>query len=274
LPKFSHVVYIDEAGDEGFGKLKTGSAGGQSHWLLLGAAITRNAADKQLPAWRDQMLQRFPEKKQRDLHFRYLNHAQKVVVCQEIAKRPIAGCVTFSNKATIPDTRRAELFKRPGQLYNYLVRWLLERVTVYCAQDARDLQIECRVKVVFSRRGGTDYDAMSEYMRLMRDGKERFPPTRSIDWQAFSPDDIAVEAHGKWAGLQIADAITSAFFHAVEPNGYGNLEPRYADCLRDTMIRDAGASVLGFGVAPVPSLDKCKPTAEQRAFFSSFTSKK
>jgi hypothetical protein len=269
LSQYSHVVYIDEAGDEGFGKLRTDKSGGQSRWLLLGAAIVRNADDLFLPAWRDQILERFPEKKQRDLHFRNLNHAQKVVVCQEIAQRRIAGCVTLSNKTTIPGSKWAELFKRPGQLYNFLVRWLLERVTNFCATDAKDLKMKGRVKVVFSRRGGTDYQAMNEYMCLMRDGREKLPPAGSIDWAVFSPVDIVVEVHSKWAGLQIADAITSAFFNAVEPNGYGNLETRYANGLRNTMIKRSG-SALGFGVTPVPSLQKCQPNAEQKAFFLDF----
>jgi len=34
-----YVAYIDEAGDEGFGKLAAGPVGGQSRWLVLGACI-------------------------------------------------------------------------------------------------------------------------------------------------------------------------------------------------------------------------------------------
>ena len=65
-----------------------------------------------------------------------LKHEQRVVICQEIAQRPIHTCVTFSDKATIPGSQWARYFKRPGHLYNYLVRWLLERTTSYCLQDS------------------------------------------------------------------------------------------------------------------------------------------
>ena len=40
----------------------------------------------------------------------------------------------------------------------------------------------------------------------------------------FDPSNIVVENHSKRAGLQIADAVTSAYFLAVEPNYYGTTQ--------------------------------------------------
>lgn len=271
--RYAHVAYIDEAGDEGFGKLRQEKRGGQSQWLILGAVVVRGTDDLLLPSWRDEIFARFPNTKQRDLHFRNLRHEQKVVVAQELASRPIRTCLTFSNKETIPGSRWAETFKRPGYLYNYLTRWLLERVTTFCRYDANKQGLKGRLKVIFSRRGGTNYQAMHDYMVLMRDGREKFPPVRSIDWSVFSPDDIIVENHSKWAGLQLADAVTSAFFSAVEPNMYGNFETRYADILRPTVICREGKT-LNAGITPVPSLEACRASDAQLAFFRSFAQKK
>ena len=222
---YTHVVYVDEAGDEGIGKLKLDVNGGQSQWLLLGAVIVRSDLDRGLPKQRDAILARFPHKKARDLHFRNLKHEQKVVTCQEMAALPISSCVVFSNKSTISGSRWAEIFKRPGYLYNFLTRWLLERVTAHCASDRFNADA-VRLKVVFSRRGGTNYQAMRDYMELLRDGREHQRPVRSIVWHTLEPTEITVERHEKWAGLQLADAVTSAYFNAVEPNLYGNYESR------------------------------------------------
>lgn len=110
---------------------------------------------------------------------------------------------------------------------------------------------------------------MRDYLILMRDGREMMQPVRSIKWDVLNVDNIAVETHDKWAGLQIADCITSAFFAAVEPNAYGNFEPRYAEHLRPRLLlRDNRA--LNCGVTPVPSLYGCKPNDHQKAFFESF----
>lgn len=268
---FSHVVYVDEAGDEGFGKLQQPDRGGQSQWLLLGAMIVSGTNDLRLPGWRDDILRRFPKAKRRDLHFRNFKHEQKVVVCQEIARLPLHACIVFSNKKTIANNCQwTETFKRPGYLYNYLTRWLLERVTAFCASDAKSFKLpNCKVKVVFSRRGGTNYQSMADYLHLMKEGREINRPVRSIDWQVFNPTDIAVENHSKRAGLQFSDAFTSAFFAAVEPNCYGNCEPHYADILRRSVIRKRG-SALNVGVTPVPSLMSSHCNAHQTAFFKSF----
>lgn len=268
---YSHIAYVDESGDEGFGKIRNQAQGGQSQWLILGALVVRSTADGNLPAWRDAILGRFPEKQSRDLHFRKLSHDQRVVACQELAARDISVCLTLSNKATIPGSRWQEQFKRPGYLYNYLTRWLLERVTTFCAANAAANSIATpRLKVVFSRRANTNYQAMKEYMELMRDGRERIRPVRSINWAVFDPSDIIVENHSLWAGLQLADVATSAFFSAVEPNRFGNVEQRYAETLRSKAIRGPDGIALNVGVSPVPGIDACGAQGEPLTFLRSF----
>lgn len=261
------IAYIDEAGDEGFGKLRQADGnGGQSRWLLIGACLVQAEDDAKLPAWRDDILKRLPGGR-RDLHFRDLKHEQKVFVSQEIGKLPVGAAVTFSHKVTIPGKPWEGAFRNKGYLYNYLVRWLLERLTFDCQPDIMDPPN--RLKLVFSRRGGTDYATMRDYLILMRDGRELIRPVRSINWGVLDVNNIAVESHQKWAGLQIADCITSAFFSAVEPNAYGNFEPRYADLLRPRVLTRNGIA-LGCGVTPVPALHKCEPSDHHKEFFLSF----
>ena len=262
------TVYIDEAGDEGFGKLAAGPVGGQSRWLVLGACIVSRETDQKLPHWRDHIVSRFAKKKTRDLHFHTLTHEQKIVVCQEISKLRIGICVTLSHKITIPGTRWEHTFKQKGYLYNYLVRWLLERVSTACAHKDQG----GKVKIIFSRRRGTDYATMKEYLLLMKNGREMIPPVRSINWSVIDIEAIAVENHSKWAGLQFADCATSAFFRAVEPNIYGNFEPSYAKILKNNLIK-IGGNALNCVLAPVPSFLKCEANEEQIAFFESFMEK-
>jgi hypothetical protein len=262
-----YVAYIDEAGDEGFGKLAAGPLGGQSRWLVLGACIVSRENDLKLPLLRDGILSHFPKRKTRDLHFRDLNHAQKIVACQDIAAFRLGVCVTLSHKVTIPGTRFEPIFKKKQYLYNYMVRWLLERLTAVCARAARPSV--CTLKLVFSRRSGTNYQVMKDYLVLMRDGLEVIRPVRSINWDVLDVENIAVENHSKWAGLQIADCTTSAYFMALEPNVYGNSEPSYANILKSKLLKDPQGRVLNCGVTPVPSLMNCGANAVQLSFLRS-----
>jgi hypothetical protein len=260
-----YVAYIDEAGDDGFSKLATKESGGQSRWLVLGCCLATSEIDKTLPAGRDKILARFPRRQSRKLHFRDLKHDQKTVACQEIAGLSIEAALTLSHKITLPGSKWETTFAQKGYLYNYLLRWLLERVTSHCQTSSAG----CSLRLVFSRRSGTDYQQMIEYLELMRDGREVMRATRSINWSVLKIEDITVETHDRWAGLQIADCIVSGFFLAVEPNAYGNYEQSYANLLREKLICSNG-NPLNTGLTVVPSISAAKLDAKQKDFFLSF----
>ena len=257
-----YYVYIDEAGDEGFGKLRQSDNRGQSRWLMLGAIIVTKENDRALPQWRDEILRQFPHQRRRDLHFNKLNHDQRVASVSYLTRKKFGACVVCSDKSTILGLPKTKLnvYKKKGHLYNYLVRFLLERVTRACLEKSIGQKRQCKVYVTFSKRGGTDYGVMRDYLFLMRDGKEKFQPVRSIEWSVLHPEDIKVEDHKMRAGLQIADVITSATYKAFEPNYYGNVEPRYATILNGRFIKE-NSSVLNAGITLIPRTAKPHPEA-------------
>ena len=57
-------------------------------------------------------------------------------------------------------------------------------------------------------------------------------------------------------GLQIADAVASSYFNALESNRFGYTEPRYAEMLRKVAYTHKG-SALGYGLKlwPRESMD-------------------
>jgi hypothetical protein len=107
----------------------------------------------------------------------------------------------------------------------------------------------------------------------MRDGREKIQPVRSINWSVLDVKNIVVENHSRWAGLQIADCMTSAFFCAVEPNAFGNYEQSYANHLREKLIADPKGHVLQCGLTGVPKFWDGKIDEQQEAFFRSFIKK-
>lgn len=254
-------AYIDEAGDEGFGKLKSGRCGGQSRWFALGGILVSDQNDRLIPQWRDEAGEIF-ENKKRDLHFQKLKHEQKVALCRLLSNKQFGISVVCSDKIEITNLEKGlyQIYKQKGHLYNYLTRFLLERLTTACAKKAAISGSKAKLEVTFSRRAGTDYSVMRDYLFLMRDGKEKLVPTRSIDWSVLNPEDVKVEDHSKRAGLQLADVVTSATFAALEPNLYGDVERRYAETLARRFLKENQTiSNSGITIMPRTSLRKPQP---------------
>lgn len=251
-------AYIDEAGDEGFGKLKVGRCGGQSRWFALGAILVSDQNDRHLPKWRDEALEIF-ENRKRDLHFNKLKHEQKVALTRLLSNKPFGVSVICSDKVEITNLqpRLYAKYKEKGHLYNYLTRFLLERLTTACANKANRMGTQAHLEVTFSRRAGTDYSVMREYLFLMRDGKEKLQPVRSIDWSVLNPEDIRVENHSKRAGLQLADVVTSATYAGLEPNLYGDVETRYARSFAHRFLKENN-TLSNCGVTIVPKKSTIK----------------
>lgn len=263
MPK-KYFAYVDEAGDEGFGKLRNPGGTGQSRWLCLGAIITTAENDAFLPSWRNEILSLFPRKKnQQEIHFTNLNHAQRLVACQRISEKPVGVSVIASNKETILDSEEINTFKEKQHLYNYLVRFLMERLTHACASKANGELAS--LHVTFSRRSGTDYQEMKQYFEFMKNGRELMRPVRSINWDVFNPSDIRVENHAVRAGLQIADIVTSATYAALEPDPFGNIEPRYSLAMKRRYLH-TNKTILNHGLTLIPPPWKSPLSDAQKAY--------
>lgn len=248
----TYIAYIDEAGDEGFGKLRVvAERGGQSMWLILGAVVVNSDYDRELPALRDHIRSFFPEKKERHLHWVNFNHDQRIVVVNEMAKLKLGICLTLSHKVTIPGSKFAKTFSQPQYLYNYLVRWLLERLITAVEKAAHPEPAQ--LKLVFSKRGGTNYQVMAEYLTKLARGQDLIKAPRRTNWSVLDIENMRVEQHSKMAGLQLADCATSAFFKALEPNRFGNCEPAYATRLIPNLIKLNGR-VDNAGLTVVPNM--------------------
>ena len=269
-------IYLDEAGDDGLTKFRApGAGGGASHWLTIGACIVSRESDRHMVAWRDEIRNRIssgPAQK-RSIHFKELNHAQRRFASQVLAEKPIGIVAALSNKQTLSvlPKERFDVFKRKNQLYSYVTRYVLERASNICKRHALKHGLaSCQARVIFSRRGGMNYEEFREYMTLIREGREVIPSKGIIDWDVIDPERIDAKDHGSVAGLQLADVATSAVHHAVEPDGFGNFEQSYAEALRGRFLRGPNGLVLGFGIVPMPGLHKNPPlTGEQLAFFQS-----
>ncbi|CEG08509.1 hypothetical protein BN961_01925 [Afipia felis] len=252
----SFLAYIDESGDDGVDPdlyRQPGARGGQSCWLVLSACIIRSARDKEVIGWRDQIIQKIGKQK-RDLHFAELQHNQKIVACQVLGGKFIRGISVLSHKITIP----ADTYTQKNQLYFYLTRYLVERISWFC-RDHRNVAPEGdgTVKITFSRRGGMSCHDFREYL-----GKLKEDNSVQIHWPVIDIDSVDAKDHSTNAGLQLADCVASAFGSAVEHDKFGNCESRYTELLKPVIYRREN-NYLSYGVKLVPKYEDAQLSEQQ-----------
>lgn len=258
----SFLAYIDESGDDGMAKFRqVGQRGGASRWLVISACVFRVAHDRSAVAWRDEIL-KITARHGSDLHFFKLNHGQKLAACRSVGTRPLRAMSVIAEKTVIPPG----IYTQTNQLYFYMTRYLIERISWICRDSTDDIGGDKRAKIIFSRRGGMSYDDFRAYLaRLQQQDTE-------IHWPCIDVDGIEARDHSTSAGLQLADAVASAFAGGVELDMYGGSEPRYAEELRPRTYKRGNQPnrFLSYGVKIVPDVGTLALTPDQTRFVDLF----
>jgi hypothetical protein len=259
----SFIAYIDEAGDDGLtGKWRVpGKGGGSSHWLTLGAVVWRYSRDLDAVQWAKAILAQMPEQKQsKPLHWKDLNHAQRIMAMRGLVGKPLRLTTVIANKPIIPPGTYIEAH----QLYHYMCRFLIERVSWLC-RDFRRLVPEGdgRVKLVFSRKRSMNYLDFQNYMQILQGGDTE------IHWPVIDIPGIEAHDHGNRYGLQLADLATSGLMAALEPDFYGNVEPRFARSLKPRVYCRNG-NYMSYGTKMFPPYDQLEMTDQQQEFVQIF----
>ncbi len=223
----SFVVYVDESGDEGF-LFKSGS----SEWFVLSAVVTLRSSDVETVRLVDRVRERLKKPERKPLHFRDLRHEHRLPFIAEISRASLRVVTLLIHKPSL----EAEVLQQPSLLYFHAAQDLMEGVSRLC-QDARPREGDGTAEIVFSNRSGMSYEELSRFI-LQTD---RFQGT------PVCHDQIYACSAGQKMGLQIADAVASGFFKAVEPWEYGHTEDRYARMLKPVLYRK-GDTYRGYGL--------------------------
>ena len=231
------TVYIDESGDEGF---KFGP-NQSSRWFVLSAVIVPTANDPCV-ALAAGIRERLNKPRLYTLHFKDLRHEHRIVVCDGI--RTCANLVTTSILIYKPRLTNVATFKQKDCLYFYFTRYLLERVSWWCRDNAVDG--DATADVIFEHRASITYQNLRDYL-----GRLRPDPNVTIAWEVIDPTRVRPLPKTQRAGLQVADAIAGSLTSACEVNGYGYTEDRYARMIEPVAYRRGGAA-LSYGVKFFP----------------------
>lgn len=229
----SFRVYIDESGDEGFSIKSTA-------WFVLAAVMTRTATDMASVSVLDKVRTTLGMKPHAHVHFRDLTHDKRTAYVRTISPGPIRACAVLIHKRSM--TQPEVFTANKKMLYPYACRYLLERVSWFCAGHRRQHEGDGSADTVFAHRRTTSYSGFKDYLDLLK-GRET-----SINWGVIKSDQVTARPAPSMMGLQLADAVASSFFKAVEPNAYGHVETGYVSALRPIMYQHTNKKRLSYGV--------------------------
>jgi hypothetical protein len=242
----SYIVYVDESGDEGF-QFNQGS----STWFVLSAVIVAKQHDLPVVKLVDEVratLGRKPED-HAPLHFRRLKHEHRRPLLARIATAPVTALTVLVHKPSLTETGT---FQRRDALYFYTGRYLLERVSWYCRDRGPEAEEgDGTAELVISNRSVMKSLEFTHYLRGLQ--AETSLSDMQIDWNIIRPEQTTVEST-KRMGLQLADAVASSFFYAVQLDQYGFAEDRYVRMLRPVIYQNGG-HYRDFGVKFCPRDD-------------------
>lgn len=249
---YSFIAYIDESGDDGLiGRFRQpGVGGGPSHWFAIGATVWRLSLDLDMVKCAKEIIQRLPERKRgKPLHFTELDHTQRVMATAQLVNKPFRMSGIFAYKPMITDGT----YINKNQLYHYMARYLIERLSWLCRDHRKYVpEGDGRLKIIFSRRGGMDYVDFQQYLHLLKKTNNQ---DVNIHWPVIDIDGVEAQDNGQKYGLQIVDIAIGGLRSALEPDLYGNVEPRFAEMLK-FHVYNRSKNYLSYGAKLVPPHEK------------------
>jgi len=177
------------------------------------------------------------------LHFRDLRHEQRVPYVRAVAGAPIRTVSVLIYKPAITEP---EVFQNEAhRLYRYATRLLLERVSWLCRDAKKTNEGDGTCEMIFSNRSAMSYDNLRGYLQHLKSN-----PTSDIrvDWSAIEPSKVQAVNHDQLAGLQMADAVASSLYFALNLSQYGEVESRYFELLKPTVYKHDKTGALGYGL--------------------------
>jgi len=233
-------VYVDEAGDRGI------SAKSGCHFVVSAVVVADDydhTARGELAALRRDL----GRHQGHTLHFVKFTHSQRLKAAQDIADSSIATVVNvIVHKDLIgqpmPSGGMSHI-SRPDPMYLWALRLLLERVSWFVDEAGGSEAI-----VTFAHLKGFKAQKLHDYRKALESSEGV-----DIRWEIFRGHPFRIDSPKSVELLQLADTTASALFKAVEPDAFGNTEPRYVEQLQSKLYRRSGGNVTSYGLKVFPA---------------------
>ena len=227
MPPDIFRVYVDEAGDRGWG-------GRSSPAFVISAVIVRDGEVAALEQLLDNINDGLGKPRTTVLHWaeNVKTHPQRKYVAREIG----ASAATISSVVVMKQAMMGSgtHLSDATAMYNYAIRRLLERVSWY----VDELSGEAIITFAHVRR--FPYARLKTYLEILKlQGTE-------IRWSAIRK--VKIDQPSRIRPLQVADLAAGCLYSAVTPDQYGDHEPGYLEELVPRIYIRGGGQVTSYGM--------------------------
>lgn len=285
---YDYIAYVDEAGESGLQSVRPFDPKGSSEWLVMSGVVISADRESEVVPWVKDAMQR-SRTQQKVLHFSAIRHDRaKAEICRAMADLPARYFVVASNKKNMVGHSnplaeaqslirygRPKAWRNDSWFYYWISRILLEKMSAYAlSRSMKDYGEARTMRIEFSENQGLSYDELGYYYDLLKQNDILNTQTANYDhisWEVIKRDQLGAFRHEKRAGLQLADAVASAFFQACDNQQSGPCNPQFARLLRPRMaIKKGKRRPAGFGVKLMPHVDDAKLTPDQLMIFREY----
>lgn len=223
-------VYVDEAGDLGLSPAS-------SRYFVLSAVVVSDANDGRLRSELACLRDALGRSSGHALHFVKFSHSQRLKAVQSVARScasAIVNAVVEKAPIAVRHNSEATMTARRNPVHLAGLRQLLERVSWWLSDS------ECEETIVsFGQLKGFGAEKLHDYRATLEADVEA-----DIRWRVFHGHAFRLKGVKELELLQVADIAASAVFKGIEPDRFGNVEPRYANELRPRLYSPASVPVL------------------------------
>jgi hypothetical protein len=220
-------VYVDEAGDRGWGGRSTPT-------FVLSAVIVRDEERDGLRATLDGINRDLGKPPSTVLHWaeNVKQHSQRKHAARQLAATP----ATISNVVVLKEAMigSGTALSDASTMYNYAIRRLLERVSWFVDERGGE------AIVTFAHVRRFPYDKLRDYLQILQ-----LQPTQ-IRWQAFRR--FKIDQPSRVRPLQVADLAAGCLYSALRQDDFGDFEPAYLMELVPRIYKRGQAHVTSYGM--------------------------
>ncbi|MBK76926.1 MAG: hypothetical protein CME85_15775 [Henriciella sp.] len=218
----------------------------------MGACIYRNVnAENVLDVFDEARIERQKSPDQMFKKFSKSSDKDRFVLTRLLGRKPIKVSWVGFHKPSLQETF---IRKNHGSEYNYLLKFILERIS-WAARDA-DPQGDHKCDIVLSSQKMYPFETTLQYIERLRRGIGRYN-TRA-NWEHIG--EFSHRPHENEQDTHIADITASAFHMAIEPKEHQMTDERFLMNLGSRLYRGNNNRPHGLKLWPDEAV---RPAIEQ-----------